>query len=270
VVQGATSVQVLMYDGTTYDATVVNYSEPDDLAVLKVDAKGLHALPIGNSDQVLVGDDVVVIGNPAGLEYGWSTTNGIISAINREVTIKDNDGAVSKKMTLLQTNANVNSGNSGGPMFNEKGEVIGIISLKLANGYEGMGFAIPINGAMEIMNAIIEDGSADHVDSSVSKKPPMLGVTGAGVREGFALVFYDDGTYWHGPENLLPDDVQEKVYHISHNGFFVLTTAEHSDANGKLQEGDIIVAIDGVQTSSRSAVIAVLSQKSAGDVVRLA
>lgn len=265
VVKDGVSIRVMLYDGTGYDATVINYSEPDDLAVLKIEAEGLPALPIGNSDEVLVGDNIVVIGHPAGLEYGWSTTNGILSAINREVKIKNDDGTLNKKMTLLQTNANVNSGNSGGPMFNQKGEVIGIISMKLANGYEGMGFAIPINGAMEIINAIIEKGHADDVDSSVSSGRPVLGVTGFDVLPGMTVVKNADGEYARGFGSA--EGMEGTIFAIEHGGFFITEVSTAGDAYGKLQADDQIVAIDGVETSSRSAMMAVMNEKNIGDFV---
>ncbi len=265
VVQNAQSVQVTLYDGTVYDAQVINYSEPDDLAVLKINAKKLPVLKIGNSDQVLVGDSVVIVGHPAGLEYGWSTTNGIISAINREVKIKNSDGTLNKKMTLLQTNANVNSGNSGGPMFNELGEVIGIISMKLADGYEGMGFAIPINGAMEIMDAIVEKGSADNVDSSISKGRPLLGVSGVDVMQGYTLFLHEEGTYSVYTTGSEPENVEGERFVIERSGFFIGNTQEGSDAQGKLQKGDIIFAIDGTDTPNRTAMMAILNEKDVGD-----
>ncbi len=267
VVENGTSVQVVLHDGESYQATVVNYSEPDDLAVLKIDASDLPVLPIGDSDEVLVGDDVVVIGHPAGLEYGWSTTNGILSAINREVKIKNADGTLNKKMTLLQTNANVNSGNSGGPMLNDRGEVIGIISMKLANGYEGMGFAIPINGAMEIMEAIIETGHADDVTSSVSRGRPVLGVVGTDVVRGYTIVLHDDGTSSAYPPGMVPENVLdgEEVYPVERSGFMIRTVNADSDAYGKLQCGDIIIGIDGTETENRAKMMAILDEKNVGD-----
>lgn len=268
VVEDSVTVKVVMYDGTAYDATVVNYSEPDDLAVLKIDAQNLPVLPIGNSDDLLVGDNVVVIGHPAGLEYGWSTTNGILSAINREVKIKNKDGTLNKKMTLLQTNANVNSGNSGGPMLDEQGRVIGIISMKLANGYEGMGFAIPINGAMEIIEAIIEKGHADDVDSSVSKGRPVLGVTGMDVLAGYTIVLHDDDTMSRFPTGAEPAGVPEgERFDITQSGFLISEVNESADAFGKLKRGDVIVGIDGTQTSNRMEMMAILDDKDVGDGV---
>ena len=265
VVEDGQTVTVVTYDGEEYEAEVVNYSEPDDLAVLKIDAEDLPVLPIGDSDDVLVGDDVVVIGHPAGLSYGWSTTNGILSAINREVKIKNSDGTLNKKMTLLQTNANVNSGNSGGPMLNEYGEVIGIISMKLADGYEGMGFAIPINGAMEIIEAIIEKGHADDVNSSISKGRPVLGVTGFDVVEGLTVIKDEDGNYSSGFGSI--EGMTGTIYEIDRAGFFIIEVSPNGDAYGKLQEGDLIFAVDGVTTASRAAMMAIMNEKDVGDSV---
>lgn len=265
VVEDASSIQVQLYDGTIYAAKLINFSEPDDLAVLKIDAADLPVMPIGDSDDVLVGDRVVIIGHPAGLEYGWSTTDGILSAINREVKIKNSDGTLNKKMTLLQTNANVNNGNSGGPMINEYGEVIGIISMKLANGYEGMGFAIPINGAMEIINAIVEQGHADNVESTVSQGRPVLGVTGFDVIAGMTVIRDENGQYSRGFGST--EDVTGTIYSIDRPGFFIVEVSQTGDAYGKLQEADLIVAIDGTETSNRSEMMAIMDDKNIGDSV---
>jgi serine protease Do len=241
---------------------LINYSEVDDLAVIKIEASGLPVLPIGTSGDVLVGDDVVIIGHPAGLEFGWSTTGGIISAINREVKIKNPDGTLNKKMTLLQTNANVNSGNSGGPMMNLKGEVIGIITMKLSDGYEGMGFAIPIDGAMEILDAIIERGSADGVDSSVSKSRAVLGVTGFDVVEGFYYYIEGDRIRILSENEL---DQYEGEFYVNVSGFYLSGISEKSKCYGILQPGDIIFAIDGTATDSRTKMMAILDEKNVGD-----
>lgn len=264
VVKDATQIVVQLYSGKQYAAELINYSEVDDLAVIKVEAEDLPVLPVGNSGDVLVGDDVVIIGHPAGLEFGWSTTGGIVSAINREVKIKNIDGTLNKKMTLLQTNANVNSGNSGGPMMNLKGEVIGIITMKLSDGYEGMGFAIPIDGAMEILNAIIEKGSADDVDSSVSKGRAVLGVTGFDITGGY--YYYIDGDRIRiVREDAL--DLYEGEFYAEVSGFYISEVSENSTCKGVLQPGDIIFAIDGVTTDSRSKMMAILDEKNVGDEV---
>lgn len=264
VVEDATQIVVQLYSGKQYAAELVNYSEVDDLAVIKVEAEDLPVLPVGNSGDVLVGDDVVIIGHPAGLEFGWSTTCGIVSAINREVKIKNADGTLNKKMTLLQTNANVNSGNSGGPMMNLKGEIIGIITMKLSDGYEGMGFAIPIDGAMEILNAIIEKGNADGVDSSVSKGRAVLGVTGFDITGGY--YYYIDGDRIRIiREDAL--DLYDGEFYAEVSGFYISEVSENSTCKDVLQPGDVIFAIDGVTTDSRSKMMAILDEKNVGDEV---
>lgn len=135
----------------TYTATVVGRDSKTDLAVLKIDATGLPAAELGNSDELKVGELAVAIGNPGGLEYMGSVTVGVLSGLNR--TIKTEDG---KDFTLVQTDAAINPGNSGGALVNSKGQVIGVNTIKIAaQGFEGLGFAIPINRAKEISEQLI-------------------------------------------------------------------------------------------------------------------
>lgn len=132
-------------------AEVIGGDELTDLAVLKVEGSGYPAVEFGDSSALLVGEIVVAIGTPAGLELAGTVTDGIVSAINRNVKIYDDSGILTKRMTLIQTNANINPGNSGGPLINDRGQVIGITTMKLTGSYgtsyEGLGFALPINGA---------------------------------------------------------------------------------------------------------------------------
>ncbi len=265
VISGADSILVQDCDGNSYDGEVIGYSEIDDLAVVKIQADGLSAATFGSSADVLVGDSVVVIGHPAGLEFGWSTTQGIISAINREVKIKDESGTLTKKMTLLQTSANVNSGNSGGPMFNERGEVIGVITLKLADKYEGMGFAIPSDGAMEILQAIIKDGNASGVDSSVSSGRPVLGITGVAVQADNYYVMGEDRISYPMTEEQAA--ATEGSFYVAYTGVLVTEVQEDRDAFGKLAEGDIIVALNGVEVSGMYTLRELLYDCNVGDTV---
>ena len=152
VVSGATNIKVTLYDDTEYPATLVGTDRQSDVAVLKVEANGLIPPAIGNSDQMLVGQSVLAVGNPLG-ELGGTVTNGIISALGRQVNVEGNS------MTLLQHNAAVSPGNSGGGLFNERGELIGIVNAKSTGDYaEGLGFAIPINDALNSFNSICENG----------------------------------------------------------------------------------------------------------------
>ena len=159
VVSGATSITVSTYDGTNYDAKVVGFDESNDVAVLKIEAEGLTPVVIGDSDKLNVGDEVVAIGNPLG-ELTFSETSGIISALDREVTISQGS-----TMDLIQTDCAINSGNSGGALFNMHGEVIGITNAKYSSSsssstasVDNIGFAIPMNHVYNIVKSIIENG----------------------------------------------------------------------------------------------------------------
>ena len=146
-----------MYDGSSYEALIVGYDASNDIAVLKIEAEGLTPVILGNSDNVNVGDTVVAIGNPLG-ELTFSLTSGVVSALNREVTFSDGT-----RMDLIQTDCAINSGNSGGALFNLHGEVIGITNAKFSSSSGGasidnIGFAIPLNSVRGIVESIIEKG----------------------------------------------------------------------------------------------------------------
>ncbi|MFA6730277.1 MAG: trypsin-like peptidase domain-containing protein [Eubacteriales bacterium] len=151
-------IQVRFYDSTQYDATLVGRDSLTDIAVLKIEAENLSALEIGDSSQARVGDQVIAIGTPYSLNLAGTLTNGIISGIERDMELTDDFGAVVKTMTLLQTNSSINRGNSGGPLINMYGQVIGINTLKLASDYEGLGFAIPMSYAVVVINNLIDYG----------------------------------------------------------------------------------------------------------------
>ena len=173
VVQDKTEISVTLYSGQVLGAKLIDYSVPDDLAVLKVEGSGFPTVSVGNSDALRVGELAIAIGNPSGTDAAWTTTQGIISALNREVTVTGT-GTI-EELTMIQTDAPVNPGNSGGPLCNARGEVIGIVTRKLSD-YEGIGFAIPINGAMKILNTIVDTGSASGIQSSISKVRPTIGI----------------------------------------------------------------------------------------------
>ena len=155
----ATKISILLYDENEYEAKIVAYDTATDIAVLDIvnDVDGLVSAEFGNSDELKVGDNVVAIGNPLGFDLFGTLTVGYISGLNREVSVND------ISMGLIQTDAAINSGNSGGPLINCYGQVIGINSLKMANSYssatiEGLGFAIPITSAKSIIDDLIEYG----------------------------------------------------------------------------------------------------------------
>ena len=157
VIEDSSSITVTTYDGTTYAARLIGYDESLDTAVLKVDAEDLVPVVLGDSDSLNVGDSVIAIGNPLG-ELTFSLTAGAVSALDREVTLS------STTMDLIQTDCAINSGNSGGALFNLYGEVIGITNAKYSSSsmseasIDNIGFAIPINDAMNIVRSIIEKG----------------------------------------------------------------------------------------------------------------
>lgn len=156
VVESHVSIEVVMRDGTTHTAKYIGGNELSDIAVIKVDAGELHAAEFGDSDALVVGEPTVAIGTPGGLEYAGTVTTGVVSAVRRDVKFHDTDGLLQKTMTLIQTSTQINPGNSGGPLINGDGQVIGINTYKiLGTEYEGIGFAIPINGAMNICDDII-------------------------------------------------------------------------------------------------------------------
>ncbi len=168
VIEGASSCMILLADGQQYEAQLVGYDSEQDVAVLKaIDAENLPVAEIGDSNQLVEGDQVYAIGNPLGLELRGTLTDGIVSAINRDVEV---DG---RTMTLIQTNAALNEGNSGGPLINEYGQVIGLNTVKMSanageTGIEGLGFAIPADTVIYLANQILEYGET---------RPTSLGIT---------------------------------------------------------------------------------------------
>ncbi len=170
----ATSIKVHLYGDNNeklYDAEVVGSDEATDLAVLKIDKDDLTAIEIGDSDNIKVGEFTMAVGNPLGLDS--SVTCGIVSALDREV-----DDGEGHTYTTIQTDAAINSGNSGGALVNSKGQLIGINSLKLSgSGIEGIGFAMPINSSMDIINQLIEFGSV---------KRPYIGISGSSLTEALS------------------------------------------------------------------------------------
>ena len=233
VVSGATSIKVQLSTGDSYDATVVGSDSTSDVAVIKIDATGLTPAVIGNSDALAVGETVVAVGNPLGT-LSNSVTDGIISALNREVTVEDND------MTLLQTDASISPGNSGGGLFNANGELIGVVNAKSSySEAEGIGFAIPINSAMDIANQLIENGSVVH---------PALGVTIVNVSDAAAA----------------------QKLGVSSTGVYVVQVNAGSGAESAgVKAGDRIIAVDDTAVSTSDDVKSYLAKKNVGDTVNL-
>lgn len=239
VIDGVSDLKVTFQDGTSYDATLVGGEEENDIAVLKIEAAGLTPVVIGDSGQLHVGDAVMAIGNPLG-ELTFTLTQGVVSALDRPITMSG--GTV---MNMIQTDTAINSGNSGGPLFNMYGEVIGITSAKLSNStnaseatIEGLGFAIPTNDIMDMVTSIIEHGY-------VTGKP-YLGVTLATVTES---------------------DAQRYGMAL---GVYVNSVEEGSAAaKAGLVQGDIITAIGDTQVSQISDLKTALRGYKAGQTATL-
>lgn len=230
VVDGSTRVTVVLSDGITeYDAVIVGEDERSDLAILKVDATDLEPAELGDSDQLEVGETVVAIGNPYGMELAGTVTNGIVSALNRKIQM---NGSF---MTLIQTNASINPGNSGGPLVNAYGQVIGITSSKLvATDYEGIGFAIPINHATSITEELITYGYI--------KTRAYIGIQGSDLTSAYAqyhnlpqgvYVSYVDPDCDAAAKGLQKDDVI-----IGFNGEEITSMAELNDLKDSFHPGD--------------------------------
>lgn len=216
---------------TLYDALLVGGDEAQDIAVLKIEASGLPAAELGVSDELKIGDPVYAIGNPLGVELRSTFTDGIVSAATREVTT---DGVT---MTLIQTNTALNSGNSGGPLINQYGQVVGVNTLKMMSDYdtiEGLGFAIPTSYAVRWINEIIEDGEIDPT--------PVLGISVMRIPEQLP-----DGTSALLIESVVSGSSGDKAgvkagdYVVEFNGQRVYTTEDILRIRRDLRIGDRVV-----------------------------
>lgn len=231
-VSKASKVIVYLYnDNTEYEAKIVGTDEQTDLAVIKIEKTGLTAAELGNSDNVKVGEFSMAIGNPLGLQS--SVTAGMISAINRNVT--DSDG---KTYNLIQTDAAINSGNSGGALVNSEGKVIGINTLKLAGtGIEGMGFAIPINSTINIYEQLVQYNKV---------KRPYIGITGL--------------------------DLDEKTaeYNKLVVGIYVKAVEDFSAAQkADIRNGDVIIEADGTKITTMNELNEIKNKHQIGDVMTI-
>ena len=232
VIDGANSVKVRLRDGTEYDATIIGSDSSNDIALLKVNATGLSAATFGDSSSLAVGDYVVAIGNPLG-ELGGTVTDGIISALARKVTIENTE------MTLLQTNAQVNPGNSGGGLFNANGELVGIVNAKQsATEVEGIAFAIPINNVLDILSDLKEYG---YVTGKVD-----LGID-------FTDITSDETAFYYG---------------VNQTGCYVLSVDTGSNAEkAGITRGDLVTKVNDTDVSSSADITSALEKAEVGDTV---
>ena len=226
----ANSIKVTLDgDETKYDATIVGTDSQTDLAVIKIDKTGLTAAELGSSSSVQVGEFAMAVGSPLGMQN--TVTGGMISALNREVT--DSEG---KTFTLIQTDAAINSGNSGGALVNSKGQVIGINTLKVSStGVEGMGFAIPIDSAKPIIDQLIQYNKV---------KRPYIGISGRDVDSETAK-----------RNNLV-------------EGIYVVSVEEYSAAEiAGIKAGDVIVSADGQEAKTMNKLNEIKNKHQIGDTM---
>ena len=232
VIEGSNAIEVTLNNGDVYAASLIATDSKTDLAVIKIETTGLTAAILGDSDALVVGEDAIAIGNPLG-ELGGTVTNGIISALDREVTVEG------QKMNLLQTNAAINPGNSGGGLFNAKGELIGIVSAKSSGtDIEGLGFAIPVNDVKEVVVQLIEKGYV--------AGRPALGVSVIDI-------------------NSIQLAMQ---YGVSQYGVYIAEVLEGSAAEkAGLQSGDMFIAMNDIIIESYEDLSNALSAQAVGDTV---
>jgi len=240
VISGASKITVTLENGKEYKAEVIGSDTENDIAVIKIKAKGLTPATYGDSSKLEVGDQVVAIGNPLGSLSGTATT-GIISALNRNLTIED------MTLNLFQTDASINPGNSGGGMFDQAGNLIGIVEAKsTGSDIDGLGFATPINKAAKIAKKIIKSGGSIG-DNSLKDTPDA--VIGVMVRE-------------------VAEDLAQQ-YGYSHGGLLVQSITNPAARMAGLSEGDIIYKADGKTISKQEDLTKVLAKKKVGDKVKL-
>ena len=237
VVNGASSVSVTLYNGESYDATVIGSDEDYDIAVLKIDVTGATPVVLGDSSKLAIGESVAAVGNPLG-ELTFSMTEGIVSCVNRAINV---DGT---PFNMIQVDCSINPGNSGGPLFNSYGEVIGIVSAKYSSysntTVEGIGFAIPINDVVSLVKDIMTNGY-------VTNKAYM-GIT---------------------PQTMTAQMAQQYRYDVT-EGVFVCSVDPDSAADkAGLKLGDVITKMDDKDIASYEDLVAAKKSYSAGDTVTL-
>ena len=231
VIEGASNITVSMHDGTEYDATLVATDSQSDIAVLKIDATGLTPVTFGDSDSLSVGDLAVVIGNPLGTLAG-TATDGIVSGLEREITLNG------KNMTLMQISASVNPGNSGGGVFDQYGNLIGLVVAKSSGSdVEGLGFAIPSNTVASVAESLISNGY----------------VTG---RPAAGITIVD-----------LTSASNAMKYGVSVTGVYIQEVTGSNAESAGLKAGDLIYMIDGEQVTGSDMLVQTIQSHEIGDKV---
>ncbi len=236
VIQGANKVEVTLHNGETYAAQIIGSDPANDIAVIKIEAKGLTIATIGDSSTVDVGDLAVAIGNPLG-QLGGTATTGIISALDRTLEVEGTT------LTLMQTDAAINGGNSGGGLFNSKGELIGIVESKAsAVGVEGLAFALPINTVSPIINGFIENGG----NVQAAEATPAVGIVISDVSE----------------ENA-------QYYGLESAGVYIAQVTGENAMRAGFQAEDRVVSFNGTKISNSNEFISLVRKCKVGDTVTI-
>ena len=231
VVDGAKSVKVTLNDDTSYDATIIGTDTRNDIAIIKIEAQNLTPAALGDSEMLTVGEDVIAIGNPLG-ELRGTATSGIISAVRRTVTVEGNE------MELVQTDAAISPGNSGGGLFNASGKLIGIVNAKVSDSdAEGLGFAIPVNNVLKEINDLLSYG---YVTGRAYLGVYTQNVT---LRSDYGY-FFSSGTACVQIADVVKDSAADKA---------------------GLKAGDLILAVDDTEITSNSDLTDVIARYNAGD-----
>lgn len=238
VIDGASKITVTTTDEQEYEATVIGSDADTDVAVLMINAKNLTAATMGNSDQLNVGDLAVAIGNPLG-ELGGTVTAGIISALDRSISI---DG---KTMSLLQTDTSINPGNSGGGLFNQYGQLVGVVVAKSSGSdVEGLGFAIPINRAAEVASQLMDGGYV--------KGKPYTGMSYQDMSQSSSSNSYD--AFFGGG-------------YSSQSGVYIAEVQGKNAKKAGFQSGDLVYSVDGEEIDSFDTLSSIITSHKVGDTV---
>ena len=284
VIDGAEIVSVYTHSGQEYSGTVIDTKPECDLALIRINAHNGERFAdaeIGSYSSVKAGDQVVAVGTPYSINYAWSVSSGYVSHIGRDVVV---DAKKNSTVKMMQTDTAANPGNSGGPLINEKGQVIGIVSARLGvDGYENINFAIPISEYMSFFN--------EGINSDMSK--PQIGITGVALAEGkeyyinkeekkaYTVLQNEEGKKYiiinSRYEQELTEDYMEEGFLVTpdRSGILIFGVSENADAYGKLREGDLLVKFDGRELlyneteSPFETVRNILSEKTSKDSVRV-
>lgn len=253
VIDDTKKINVICTDGRKLEAQLIDGDELSDVAVIYVKNLGIPKLPVGDSDTLRVGEDVIAIGTPNDVEYAGTVTKGIISGVKRQVRVYEEAGYLSKTMEMIQTDTTLNHGNSGGPLINMRGEVVGINTMKYyaSDAGDTLYFSIPINDAAEIADDIIANGKYSGNKGSASQGV-QLGISGTTAVTGVGIRVTET-------ETITPEV----------DGVLIVAVNEGYPAYGKLEVYDIVVSFAGVKVTTIEGLRAELFKHKIGDTVTL-